>query len=706
MTGVFNSSHVRLSIPDISEPQFSQPYRLSYNKHTEFVVIRSVAFYRGDNPNPFQDCSAESTSCCPNSAITESQIFQFVKSINDAKYGSGLWIYNNSQRRTSEKPHDALCRSWDGNSHVSKQGDACNNNLEAPTSQSVAPESETNVEESAVEDNGPEEEADQEADELTKRRRLDQIQHVKLTPKGRISQNTIGNPQNAKVKFTTECAEAIEKGLKEVGKTTAGQTREKGNLRNQKKLASTIRNQRLTVSDLGNSLAQCQKKAHSSGIWVDLANILGNHQAALDADSWLTDMLRRFVRHCFRTLGLKHNGTGDPDAEQDAKKQERICEVMAALVNNLEPHWGVCALLVFTAFREMNFKGSSCTKFAWALFPDVITTITASLQGKTVEITIPEDTLVFNPAWFISCVTKRSCSDTCTNIGLGNFAYLNVQVELDRHSSDLANLALMCGRIPLSFLLAKEQALDPAKGLRQRRIIEKRGDFLVITLTFPGGEHGPPHPPPLVTAASQDTNDDEHDNDTAESNSSCTPRITQESSNGQEQHALNDAVNSGTTPRSTIAASVRSLQGSVIPQFGRPERRNLTENWGEITQGNLLQEPDSGQIAYNGVISGSENDVAVLDISGGTVENEQPIGGGQENTIPSNAPLNYIEDESLSTEWSLGQDLVDRPFSNPFEDSADIDGAFNWPWTTVAIDSLVVNLASIGSGGDFRFTNT
>ncbi|KAI1496546.1 hypothetical protein F5X99DRAFT_413991 [Biscogniauxia marginata] len=85
---------------------------------------------------------------------------------------------------------------------------------------------------------------------------------------------------------------------------------------------------------------------------------------------------------------------------------------------------------------------------------------------------------------FVAC-WFTTVSAVCREIGLENFASLNLQSEIDKVADDLANLGLECGYLPLKTLLEKENGLK-----RGRSLSKKDGTFLIRLAPSGASGHG------------------------------------------------------------------------------------------------------------------------------------------------------------------------------------------------------------------------
>ncbi|KAH6658634.1 hypothetical protein BKA67DRAFT_533764 [Truncatella angustata] len=608
MTVTGHNGFISIMLP-LSRSGNLQRYRLAHKKHAEILTIQKEPFYRDNNSKPFYECRIFSISCCHETAITDGQIFEFVKQLYNGEVGEGYWIYNKQPRQVRSELHDIPCESWEGtqeHSHLNDTETLPSEHISMTDNNAPSTEAE-----GAEKDNGG-----------GKRQRIHGAHRVKLTTKGCI-QKAVSNPDEAKTVFVKRCAAMVEKGLVELGQThdTVGKTPKSRN-KSKRSFGS------IAEANIGANLSQYQQQILTKRSRTDLADLLEAHGAILESDSWRANIFSRYIRLYFRGLDEKHPDRGNCDEEQYAQKKARFCEVMAALVNSLEPVWGVCALFVFDGFGD----------------------------GKEIQITIPEDTLVTNPAWFISCVTNQSCSDTCTMIGLDKFAYLDVQSAIDDHATRIADLGLLCGRFPLSKLLALE------KGERAGRAIKREGGLLHITLTYPGAQvtGGKSHVPGAIPENSADKRDDGMTGNTQDHGSEAVgdaPRRTCPSETNNGEHPSTGTRSWCSTGMGTIDLLVAATAHVSPPTTHHPGQQNLME-------------PTSARTSHM-VFHEQEFQVS------GSIESRSGI------TSAINDP------------WVPG----DEESSQSFQQASQLGMLMDWDWVTARQDPILISLDGIGSGG-------
>ncbi|CAH0017215.1 unnamed protein product [Clonostachys rhizophaga] len=77
------------------------------------------------------------------------------------------------------------------------------------------------------------------------------------------------------------------------------------------------------------------------------------------------------------------------------------------------------------------------------------------------KILIPEDTLVLNPAFFIICVMDISPIEAFADLNIAGLGQYDILEEVRKRRTNLRELGLECGKIPLSALLRLQSNLKP-----------------------------------------------------------------------------------------------------------------------------------------------------------------------------------------------------------------------------------------------------
>lgn len=205
-------------------------------------------------------------------------------------------------------------------------------------------------------------------------------------------------------KFAHEYFKKVQTGLRRLGPLGSGQGQ-------------------VALLNLGAQLLEhrlCEEQDRNK-----LETLLKDYQTQSSTDKWLANIYGHYAAVQRRYLDPEHSETGDNHKERLEIRKESMCEVTSAVVNRLEPYWGVCASLIFNALRgmmmnpsqgymltdtETKFKGSalySSSGIRKGGLNEAVEAIVNRFLGASIEFTIKEDTPVVNPAFFLTLVRRE-----------------------------------------------------------------------------------------------------------------------------------------------------------------------------------------------------------------------------------------------------------------------------------------------------------
>ncbi|KAK4171582.1 hypothetical protein QBC36DRAFT_199026 [Triangularia setosa] len=259
-------------------------------------------------------------------------------------------------------------------------------------------------------------------------------------------------PNNDIANFATEFFEKVLRGLKNIQSNRS----------------------QVTPLGLGEQLLELRQNAKADT--MELERVLQNYQSKSCSDKWLAGFYARYSAVRRRFLDPRHSETGDTQKERNELKREVIWEVTSAVVNRLEPYWGVCASLIYNALKETRFKGCNLYKKGGGIgsnrLNEIINAIVGLFLAADIKVNVDNDTPVVNPAFFLTLVsydvkyvisinssttlTNSRYADICRSIKLDNFAELQLDENIDGLEGNISELEIYSGQIRLSVLLGKE----------------------------------------------------------------------------------------------------------------------------------------------------------------------------------------------------------------------------------------------------------
>ncbi|RWA03607.1 hypothetical protein EKO27_g11496 [Xylaria grammica] len=209
------------------------------------------------------------------------------------------------------------------------------------------------------------------------------------------------------------------------------------------------------LANVGTQLLEQRNNAKEKGT-LGIETILNAFVKDTGSLGWLANIYGRYMSFQRRQVDPVHSQTGDSYQERNVKNRERLCQLTSAVVNRLQPDWGVCASLVYNALHVTSFKGSDLYRRVSADDLDLVAnSIVDRLRATEIHITVFKDIPVINPACFLAIFINRPYSEICKDIGLENLSSLNLQEEIDTLAASLGQLGLKCGQISLSTLIAR-----------------------------------------------------------------------------------------------------------------------------------------------------------------------------------------------------------------------------------------------------------
>ncbi|RSL42745.1 hypothetical protein CEP51_016445 [Fusarium floridanum] len=400
----------------------SRTFSLRRDEHHEQIFIQARSFFLPQNTKEYRECHFTSTPC-RHSSIDIHEVKQAIKEYCDKHFGVACWVEGSYERRP---PIITTCvDSTDGSpEHLPDHHDT-DAELSECQSRDVTDHATTDGE---AESGQP----------SHKRRRVDHG-HPNLNrpapehTKGHKQAHNRDPPAKTIDDFPDEFVKKVRDGLQNLEKQTR---------------------QDFSQSEFGTRLfehRQNNKKGYDGA--KELEDILKLTSKNHKSRQWLLDLYYRYATYRCRRLDHGYSKTGDIHEERGVKKKEAFCEVVSNVVNRLQETWGQLACLIYSALEVTKYRGSLFTKFAnkHSVEP-AVESIVRSL-GKIQEVTLPKNTLVLNPAFFLSCVGDIPYSQTCKDIGLDRLASYDFQRHIDETAHKLKEIDLDCGKMPLSTFL-------------------------------------------------------------------------------------------------------------------------------------------------------------------------------------------------------------------------------------------------------------
>ncbi|KAI0163860.1 hypothetical protein GGR57DRAFT_497946 [Xylariaceae sp. FL1272] len=212
-----------------------------------------------------------------------------------------------------------------------------------------------------------------------------------------------------------------------------------------------------STADLGAELSKRRQDVKDEGT-ESLEAYLNEVGRNTPDTAWLATFYARYLGYQRRSLDPAHSQSGDLYVEQSIKGKEKICMVMAQVVDRLYPYWGVCSSLVFNALRETRFKASRLEKATKKELGAVVDLIVGLFLQMDINLTISKTTPIINPAFFLGLFLDQPYSEICKDIGLERYSDLDLQKEIDASTGRLGQLGLECGQFSLSTLIEKSGA--------------------------------------------------------------------------------------------------------------------------------------------------------------------------------------------------------------------------------------------------------
>ncbi|KAI1314754.1 hypothetical protein F5Y16DRAFT_421937, partial [Xylariaceae sp. FL0255] len=206
-------------------------------------------------------------------------------------------------------------------------------------------------------------------------------------------------------------------------------------------------------ANLGTRLQQHRDGAKQAGTH-EVEKLLNTLLKEAGSLGWLADIYSRYMSLQRREVSPTQSETGDAYQERNVKNRERFCQLTSAVVDRLEPHWGVFASLIFNALEVTNFKGSDVyRRISVDDLDRTANAIVHQLLSAAIRLEIFKDTQVINPAFFLAIFSDRPYQDICKDIGLQRFDSLCLQEQIDALADSLDKMGLRCGQIRLSVLV-------------------------------------------------------------------------------------------------------------------------------------------------------------------------------------------------------------------------------------------------------------
>ncbi|KAI0798395.1 hypothetical protein GGR55DRAFT_683366 [Xylaria sp. FL0064] len=440
-------------LTSLTSTEVTHCFTIPFGEHFEQVTIQASSFQLHGSPKTFHGCKIQALPCCLISLENE-EALRSIWSTCDLMFEVGHWL-NITLDRSPASPRCNVDNHVRSSSSLTTRDITTSRPIEAQ-----------NISNSHLHPHGKNSTQQQSA----KRRRFDS---VVTSPINNLESSDLATGARPSV---TNCAQEYATKVK------------RGLLRMKK--SKVLKPQHpISFENLGLELLQCRQDAEAND---RLINILSRISKDFQSEYWQANFYYRYASYRRRCRDPAHSETMDFDKERHNKDKEALCQVTSLVVNRLEHSWGACANLVFNALKETKYKGcklyTDITKEERHIVAELIA---KELSASTIDFEIPEDMPVINPAVFLSIVTgtpyyspamakdkdranQPRFSAVCEEVGLGNFAKMDLQSDIDGIISDIETLGLHSGQLPLTALLKRES--EPPKG----RLLNRRGGRLRI----------------------------------------------------------------------------------------------------------------------------------------------------------------------------------------------------------------------------------
>ncbi|RYP34276.1 hypothetical protein DL768_011066 [Monosporascus sp. mg162] len=356
--------------------------------HEEKVVVLAAPFYRPGSGRTFFECRTESLPCCK--ATSEDRVKHEIQRKCDSLFQVGGWLEiepkcrrldNDCNKDYDETPPGEQVTSEDHNETPLSERVANEDHDEAPLSEHVTSKGHdaTSLSEYVT---------SEDHDETPLSGHIANKDHDEAPLGEQVAGKGCEMPITPAEEYAGKYVTKVKKGLLKLGKASS-----KGGCK--------------PSSYDVDGLLKCRQNAEADDDYQELENHLERMAISLKSEQWLADFYWRYMVFRRRRLDPAHSVTGDLAQERYVKDKETMCKVTSAVINRLETYWGVCANLIFNALRETKFKASFLNRVGKDQQDALIDSIVTLLLKIELEIKIPSDLLVINPAFFISVVTGK-----------------------------------------------------------------------------------------------------------------------------------------------------------------------------------------------------------------------------------------------------------------------------------------------------------
>ncbi|KAI0398767.1 hypothetical protein F4802DRAFT_123908 [Xylaria palmicola] len=426
-------------------PDVTRKFTIRSGEHAELVTIHASPFQLSGSPKIFHGCKIQASPCCLTSMENE-EAFRTISTTCDSLFKTGHWLQITFDRlpASSRCSTDDHGRSWSPPTSPTASQPTCAQNV--PNSRSHAHGEQGTQQRQA------------------KRRRLGTVTtRVKRTrlDMGATSTETGSTRLGLEVDSCQVSRQVVDSANEYVSKIKSGLMR----IQNSKGPTRSY--------NIGTELLQCLQDINANDKLEAILNKISNDSGS---ESWQADFYSRYAAYRRRCLDPAHSETRDPEQERHNKDKEALCQVTSLVVNKLESSWGVCANLIFNALGVTRYKGSRLYhSVSRAERPIVAKLIVQQLSSSIIEFEIDENMPVMNPAIFLGIFTNTSFSEVCKQVGLSNFASMDLQLEIDNVLHGIESLGLYCGQLSLATFLKKESKPGGGRSLERRdRILKIR----------------------------------------------------------------------------------------------------------------------------------------------------------------------------------------------------------------------------------------
>ncbi|KAH6631729.1 hypothetical protein F5144DRAFT_230034 [Chaetomium tenue] len=138
------------------------------------------------------------------------------------------------------------------------------------------------------------------------------------------------------------------------------------------------------------------------------------------------------VQHLRRRIDPKYSKTGHSDSEKGMRKTEGVSVAMCRIVNGLQRHKNVEALVVLNALVESKYKASAIRNMSRERRDAFVSS--AIDQLASVDLSVPSHTRLFHPAAFVYWALPAlglNFATICNFLELDAFSAIDPSLELD-----------------------------------------------------------------------------------------------------------------------------------------------------------------------------------------------------------------------------------------------------------------------------------